>query len=179
MKLIVKFAEFDNIQLGTLNNQIVLTLTKQTSSIYLSIPTCLKYSIYSDIIEISCNSKQIADISIFNTFKNTFNTFNISMQSLLKKKILLKGLGFRSIFDTSTKIISFKLGYSHLTNLSVPDYIKQIKIKKNIILFESSDKILLGNFVKKIHKLRESDSYKGKGFSYPYNTTKLKAIKKK
>jgi len=33
--------------------------------------------------------------------------------------------------------------------------------------------------MRKIHQLKESDIYKGKGFSYKYDTKKLKIIKKK
>lgn len=179
MKLLVNFNEFDSIQLGNLNNQLILTLAKKSLCTYLSIPLCLNYSISANLLEISCNSKKNYDLSVFNTFKNTLNNFRFNLKPLVKKKLLLKGLGFKSNFDVSTRIMSFKLGYSHITNLFVPNYIKQIKVNKNTLVFESSDKILLGNFIKKIHKLKESDSYKGKGFSYPYNNTKLKIIKKK
>ena len=66
-----------------------------------------------------------------------------------------------------------------MSNLNVPDFIKNIKIKKNTILLESSDKILLGDYIKKIHELKKSDIYKGKGFSFQYENKKLKTIKKK
>ena len=92
---------------------------------------------------------------------------------------MLKGLGFRSTFDSTLSALTFKLGYSHLNTLNVPDYITNVKIKKNTILLESTDKILLGDYMRKIHQLKESDIYKGKGFSYKYDTKKLKIIKKK
>jgi ribosomal protein L6P/L9E len=180
MKLTINFADFEQINLGNVNNKVILSLVKKDKkSYYLVIPTCLTYSLFSDSIELSCNSSLEAARSIFNSFQNTFNNIKNDKQVLLKKKILLKGLGFRSVFDSTAKTVSFKLGYSHLNTMDVPDYIKQIKIKKNHILVESSDKILLGDYVKKIHQLRESDIYKGKGFSYPYDTKKLKIIKKK
>lgn len=117
------------------------------------------------------------DISIFNIFEKTINDIKNGVLSSAKKKILLKGLGFRSTFESNT--LTFKLGYSHLNTLQVPEYIKNVKIKKNTILLESSDKILLGDYMRKIHQLKESDIYKGKGFSYKYDTKKLKIIKKK
>ncbi len=176
MKTIINFSEFDQVKLGNINNKTVIILTKQGSSSYLPIPTGLNYNLSDNSIEVFSESHK--DLSLFNTFNNLYNQIK-SNNGLSKKKIILKGLGFRSTFEDSTKVLSFKLGYSHLNSLTVPDFIKNIKIKKNTILLESSDKILLGDYIKKIHQLKESDIYKGKGFSYQYENKKLKTIKKK
>ena len=179
MKLIINFSEFDQVSLGNVNNKKILTLLKNNSASYVQVPTCLDYNISNNSLEIFCNSTLQKDVSIFNIFQKTVNDIKNNVLSLAKKKILLKGLGFRSTFDSKSSTITFKLGYSHLNTLSVPEYIKNIKVKKNTILLESTDKILLGDYMKKIHQLKESDIYKGKGFSYKYDTKKLKIIKKK
>lgn len=179
MKLIINFSEFDQVSLGNVNNKKILTLLKNNSASYVQVPTCLDYNISNNSLEIFCNSTLQKDISIFNIFEKTVNDIKNNVLSLAKKKILLKGLGFRSTFDSTSSTITFKLGYSHLNTLNVPEYIKNVKVKKNTILLESTDKILLGDYMKKIHQLKESDIYKGKGFSYKYDTKKLKIIKKK
>jgi hypothetical protein len=179
MKLIINFSEFDQISIGNVNNKRVLTLTKNNSASYVQIPVSLDYNILSNSLEIFSNSTLQKDISLFNIFKKTVNDIKNNHLSSAKKKILLKGLGFRSTFDSALNTITFKLGYSHLNTLDVPEYIKNVKVKKNTILLESTDKILLGDYMKKIHQLKESDIYKGKGFSYKYDTKKLKIIKKK
>ncbi len=179
MKLIINFSEFDQISVGNVNNKRVLTLTKNNSASYVQVPAGLDYNILNNSIEIFSNSTLQKDISVFNIFKKTINDITNNNLSSAKKKILLKGLGFRSTFDSASSTITFKLGYSHLNTLSVPEYIKNVKVKKNTILLESTDKILLGDYMKKIHQLKESDIYKGKGFSYKYDTKKLKIIKKK
>ena len=176
MKTIINFSEFDQVKLGHLNNKTVLILNKQGSSFYLPIPDELKYNVSDIAIEILSDSNK--NLSLFNTFTNLLTQIK-SNSGLSKKKIILKGLGFRSTFEDSNKVLSFKLGYSHMSNLNVPDFIKNIKIKKNTILLESSDKILLGDYIKKIHELKKSDIYKGKGFSFQYENKKLKTIKKK
>jgi len=176
MKTIINFSEVDQVKLGNINNKVVIILIKQGSSFYLPIPTGLSYNLSDNSIEVSLDSNK--NLSLFTTFNNLYNQIK-SNTSLSKKKIILKGLGFRSTFEDSTKILSFKLGYSHLSSLTVPDFIKNIKIKKNTVLLESSDKILLGDYIKKIHQLKKSDIYKGKGFSYQYENKKLKTIKKK
>jgi ribosomal protein L6P/L9E len=179
MKLIINFSEFDQVSLGTINGKRVLTLSKNNSASYIQVPTCLDYTLFNNSIEIFCNSNLQKDISIFNIFNKTITDVKNGSLSLAKKKILLKGLGFRSTFDSPLSTLTFKLGYSHLNTLNVPDYITNVKIKKNTILLESTDKILLGDYMRKIHQLKESDIYKGKGFSYKYDTKKLKIIKKK
>ncbi len=176
MKTIINFSDFDQVQLGSINNKVIVVLNKQGSLHYLSIPSQLKYTLFDNLLEVTSESNK--DLPLFNTFNNLFNQIK-SSNTLSKKKILLKGLGFRSTFEDSTKTLSFKLGYSHMSNLNVPKFIKNIKIKKNTILLESSDKVLLGNYIKKIHQLKQSDIYKGKGFSYQYENKKLKIIKKK
>ena len=90
----------------------------------------------------------------------------------------LKGLGYRiTIIENRTKI-EFKIGFSHLIRLSIPNGIKA-KGKKNLLHLECKNKILLGNFVDKIVSLKLPDSYKGKGFWFKYQTKTLKIIKKK
>lgn len=179
MKVIINFSDFDKIQLGSIEKKVVLTLTKGTFSNYLVIPSCLSYSMSATGLEIFCSSNLESTISIFNIFSNTFNNIKENSNSMSKQKILLKGLGFRSTFDEISKSLSFKLGYSHINTLDVPAYIKNVKIKKNMLLLESSDKVLLGDYIRKIYSLRKSDAYKGKGFSHQYDTKKLKVIKKK
>lgn len=179
MKIIINFSDFDKVQLGSVNNKILLTVTKQNISNYLVIPSCLSYSILDNSVEVSCNSSVEKTVSIFNIFKNTFTNIKENTQTLSKQKLLLKGLGFRSTFEDNSKTLSFKLGYSHLNTLQVPAYIKNVKIKKNMLLFEASDKILLGDYIRNIYLLRKSDPYKGKGFSHQYDNKKLKVIKKK
>lgn len=176
MKTIIKFSEFDQVKLGHIDNKTVIIFNKQNSSFYLPIPNELKYTVSNGTIEVALESD--TNLALFNTFNNLLIQIKAN-SNLAKKKIILKGLGFRSTFEDSSKLLSFKLGYSHQSNFNVPDFIKNIKIKKNTLLLESSDKILLGDYVKKIHELKKSDIYKGKGFSFQYENKKLKTIKKK
>ena len=179
MKVIINFSDFDKVQLGSTNQKTLLALTKNGTSSYVVIPSCLTYSVLDTSIEVTCESKLDSVVSIFNIFQTTVINIKSAGQKISKQKILLKGLGFKSTFDDSTKTISFKLGYSHQNLLPVPEYIKNIKLKKNLILLESTDKVLLGDYIRNIYQLRKSDAYKGKGFSYQYDTKKLKVIKKK
>lgn len=179
MNILINFSDFDLVEVGTVTNKKILNLKKKNLSMYFFIPACFTYSIVKEGISLTCIHADSASISIFNAFQNILETFLRNNKTISKKKLLLKGLGFRFSFDELNKQISFKLGYSHVVHLPVYNYIKQVKMKKNTILLESSDKILLGDDIEKIYQLRKSDSYKGKGFSYPYENQKLKIIKKK
>lgn len=117
----------------------------------------------------------------YNQLNNLLEDCIRNCNAIYRKKLLLKGLGFRISLYKKSKKIQFKVGFSHLISLSIPDNIK-IRIKKkkkNIIKIESFDKVLLGNFANKIKNIRRPDCYKGKGFWYKNQKEKLKEIKKK
>jgi len=115
----------------------------------------------------------------------SFNLFFISFKNWFKciekpstLKLSLKGLGYRINFLFDKSILSFKLGFSHLKTLRIPNNIV-VFIEKNILVLQSSNSILIGNFAQKIKNLKKRDSYKGKGFSFKNESISLKEVKKK
>jgi len=98
---------------------------------------------------------------------------------ILKKKLNLKGLGFKISFSRDTKTLTFKLGYSHLILLEVPNGVDLIKVGKNYLILSGVEPVLLGNFITSIQRLRFPDAYKGKGFWKKYEKRTLKLFKKK
>ncbi len=180
MKLLVKFLDFSAFKLGFINKKTILILKTVKGTHYLNIPHFFSININNDSLEISCSSVEFS--SVFNVLESTIQNIKENKLSFFKRKLLLNGLGFRSTFDKTLNNLVFKLGYSHLSSLKVPSFIKDIKIIKKgdtTVLVESSDKILLGNYIERILYLRKSDSYKGKGFFDKYKRRKLKQIKKK
>lgn len=114
----------------------------------------------------------------FTMFQKYLTTSAKAAITNFKKKIILKGLGFKMSLEPGN-ILSFKLGFSHSVEVPVPDYISNIRIKKNILILESSNKTLLGNFTASIVRLRPPETYKEKGFYYHGDKVKLRPIKKK
>lgn len=96
---------------------------------------------------------------------------------LFKKKISLNGLGYKCQI-VENKLL-FKLNLSHSLEIDIPKYISRVTQKKNVILFESKDNILLGNFLEQVYQLRPADSYKAKGFSLDSKVKALKEVNKK
>jgi ribosomal protein L6P/L9E len=114
----------------------------------------------------------------FYQFNKSLDYFVKDSQTISKKKLILKGLGFRMNFSAETRKLELKVGFSHFIYMNVPLNLG-IKIRKNMLDIEGSDKNLLGNFVGKIRAVKIPDCYKGKGFWYKYQKESLKAIKKK
>ncbi len=177
MKTTINFLDFKHVKLGYINKKKVLILTKAARTYYLPVPKCLTFKLNLDSCEISCESDTY--FSVYNIFKSIYTNIQNDLLFSTKQKLLLKGLGFRGNVNTDENTLLFKLGYSHTSSLKIPSFVKNIKIKKSTVLLEGTDKILLGDYIQKIFRLKKSDAYKGKGFSYKYNTRKLKIIKKK
>jgi hypothetical protein len=124
------------------------------------------------------NTEDKSALIKFYQFSKTFDYFLKESQTISKKKLILKGLGFRMHFLPETNKLELKVGFSHLIYIDIPLSLR-IKIRKNTLCIEGSDKNLLGNFVSKIRAVKIPDCYKGKGFWYKYQKENLKAIKKK
>lgn len=121
--------------------------------------------------------KDLTFLRDYNTFLSTF--FSHTSSSLIKKKLYVKGLGFRLSYDYTIKQLELKLGFSHIIRVDVPPYISSINVLKNCLIVECVDKALLGNFICTIRNLKSPDSYKGKGFFFKYQKDRLKTVKKK
>lgn len=120
----------------------------------------------------------------FDKLINTIETQIYFLNKKYRKKLSLKGLGFRMRVIENTdqlkeNILELKIGYSHLKLLRFPLDIKVKIVKKTRIIIESANKVQLGNFAKEVWSTRKPDSYKGKGFWFKYEKMKLKGIKKK
>jgi len=83
-----------------------------------------------------------------------------------KQKLRLIGVGFRANILEDT--LNLKIGYSHIINYKIPEDIK-ITTSKNkgiILLVKGKELQKVRQISTEIRKLREPDSYKGKGIHY-------------
>lgn len=152
---------FKSIKVVTLNTALLLVLEGSTTN-YLKINKIVENQPEMLVVNVSEISQNLLGFS----------------RTLFKKKLRYKGLGFKINVETE-KLLTFKIGLSHIISLEIPVYISKVTVKKKDIVFESNDKILLGDFVEKIYRLKYPDAYKGKGFLIPGKIKKLKEIKKK
>ena len=123
-------------------------------------------------------SSELKDEISLNSYLTSFVFWLKQNNKVFKKKLLLKGLGFRAFLSDDKSKICFKIGFSHIIALSIPKHINNIIIEKNYITIEGDNLGIVGNFCKQIKGLRLPDSYKGKGFLYKNEVISLKPIKK-
>ena len=173
----INFEKFDKLEIISWKNKNLLIIQQESVSRYIIVPTKINCVIKLKSVEVSCLLEK--RFLGYNAFINVLTEIKNCKIFLFKQKLFLKGLGYRCNVDLEKKNLLFKIGLSHILTINIPNYVKNIVVKKTFLLFESTDKILLGNFMNKIYKLKESDIYKGKVFSFPYKKKKLKLIKKK
>ena len=106
-------------------------------------------------------------------FKNFFN----AGIKILRKRLILKGLGFKMNLSENKKYLIFKVGLSYLVNVEIPKNIS-IHINKKVLIIEGYNKVSVGNFLYVIRKIKFPESYKEKGFWIKNEKRNLKEIKK-
>lgn len=129
---------------------------------YVLVPLSVLCNKKDNVLTLVSDSKDLTLISQFNQFVTRAEMAIRTLNSTFKRKLTLKGLGFR-ITLIENRQVEFKLGFSHLIRLNIPHNIK-VRTKKNFMFLQSSDLVLLGNFINKVISLKIPDSYKGKGF---------------
>ena len=146
-----------------LNDTKFLAMHNTIGMFYLIAPESLYITREEDVLSITVKEESENSLVDLNKFCDSLNLNFKTLGLVYKKKLILKGLGFRVKVSEDKKKIECKLGYSHLIELEIPKNIR-VKAKKTLIQIEGMDKDLLGNFVNKIVSLKVPDSYKGKGF---------------
>ncbi len=175
MAVTINYSNYKNLAIGQLNGKVYFSINENNITKFVFLPSFVNYTFQANSITLSPLCEEA--VKPLDEFLKNLNS--VKEELTFKKKLRLKGLGFRISVDMVKRELLLKLGYSHLVNVEIPHYITNIRVKKNIILLESFDKISLGDFLKKVYDLRKADSYKGKGFSGQYEKKKLKVIKKK
>ena len=86
--------------------------------------------------------------------------------TLLKNKLILSGLGYKSwvIQKNKCNYIVLRIGFSFDVSLLLFSTIQIICLKYNLILTKSLNKEQLNSFSAKIRRLRKNDRYKTKVF---------------
>tara|TARA_B110001452_G_scaffold212568_1_gene183183 strand:- start:256 stop:795 length:540 start_codon:yes stop_codon:yes gene_type:complete len=113
--------------------------------------------------EISIKPKKIDKDSkrLWGMNRSLINNAVIGSSTGYEKILELVGVGYRAALKG--KILNLQLGYSHDINFEIPDGIKIVVEKQNIVKVSGSDKQHVGMVVSKIKSFRKPEPYKGKG----------------
>jgi ribosomal protein L6P/L9E len=142
---------------------------------YLVIPGNTYIYKKNDFIKLLTFRKEIQSKNFF--FYKIINWMK-NLNKKHRKFLKLKGLGLKITLSDDKKLLTLKLGFSHLVNIKIPNKLK-INIKKNRIALISDNLAFLSNFAKKIKHLKKYNNYNGRGFSYKREIKKYKTFKKK
>jgi ribosomal protein L6P/L9E len=156
---------------------------KEGKEKFVFIPKALTVNFTDDLQNLTFTYKK-KEQYLYDTFLKGFKEASSGIEILHKKKLILKGLGFRvsvepSTIDPKKRFLSFKLGFANTVEKEIPDFISDVKIKRNMLILESFHKSSLGDYAASIQRLKMPETYKEKGFYFAGQKKVLKQIKKK
>jgi large subunit ribosomal protein L6 len=160
------------------NNFFILFAFKSTLINYLYVPSFVKCELEKNNLIFSIVNLSRSQTFQYDQFLSQFQDYSKRLAKLFRKKLLLKGLGYKAALKNEESLLELKIGYSHVILVPIDKQILKVIIDKNTLIVEGFDKVAVGNFVNKIRSLKLPDSYKGKGFWYKNEIIKLKEINK-
>lgn len=115
--------------------------------------------------------------SMWGTARNIIRNMVHGVQTGFKVELEINGVGYRAA--VKGEYLNLALGKSHNTKIQIPSLIKAEAPKQTILLLESIDKELLGQFTAVVIKQRPPEPYKGKGIKRKGQYVQRKEGKKK
>jgi large subunit ribosomal protein L6 len=92
-----------------------------------------------------------------------FNNIIVGLDKGFTKSLEINGVGYRAAVQG--KVLNLQLGFSHDINFEIPEGL-EIKVDKNIITINGTDKQAVGQAAAEIRAFRPPEPYKGKGVKY-------------
>lgn len=160
------------------NNFFILFVFKNKLTNYLYVPNFAKCELKQKNLIFSVVDLSSSQLFQYNQFFSQFQDYLKRLEKPFRKKLLLKGLGYKAVLKNEESVLELKIGYSHVITVPIIKESVKVIIDKNTLIVEGFDKVEVGNFVNKIRNLKLPDSYKGKGFWHKNEVIKLKEINK-
>lgn len=108
-------------------------------------------------------------------WRQLINNMVIGTHAGFEKKLQLIGVGYRA--SVQGKLLDLQVGYSHPTQLTIPEGI-EVKVDKNVsISITGIDKQKVGQFAANVRAFKKPEPYKGKGIRYENEYVRRKAGK--
>ena len=106
--------------------------------------------------------KKNSDLNrLWGTARSNINSAIIGVSQGFEKILELNGVGFRAVLKGN--ILELQLGFSHVTTYKIPEKIKVVVEKSNVVKISGIDKVLVGKVASEIKMLKPVEPYKGKG----------------
>ena len=104
---------------------------------------------------------------VFNMIKGVTDGF--------MKELIIEGVGFKAAVQGKT--LNLLLGFTHPVIFEIPEGLTVETPKPTSVIIKGIDKVKVGQFAAKIHKVYEAEPYKGKGVRYAGEVVRRKAGK--
>ena len=98
---------------------------------------------------------------LWGTTRSHINNALIGVSAGYEKILELNGVGFRAILKGN--ILELQIGFSHNVTYKIPEEIKVVVEKSNIVKISGIDKELVGKIASEIKMLKPVEPYKAKG----------------
>ena len=98
---------------------------------------------------------------LWGTTRSLINSALIGVSVGFEKVLELSGVGFRAILKGN--ILQLQIGFSHDVSYKIPEGIKVVVEKSNIVKISGIDKELVGKVSSEIKMLKPVEPYKAKG----------------
>lgn len=128
-----------------------------------------------DQILVLLDEKQQTPTMFQGLYRSLINNMVTGVTQGFEKKLELKGVGYRAAVQGQK--INMQLGFSHPTEIPIPNGLNVVVDKNVSISISGADKHLVGQFASKLHHLRKPEPYKGKGVHYLGQYVRRKAGK--
>ncbi|MFH0844207.1 MAG: 50S ribosomal protein L6 [Pseudomonadota bacterium] len=152
----------------------ILTVKGPKGELELKMNPMVRMDREQDIIVLSVEDGNKASKALHGLFRSHIANMVMGVTKGFERILEIVGVGYKA--ELSGKTAIFHLGYSHPINFPLPEGI-EAKIEKTRIILSGIDKALLGETAAKIRRLREPETYKGKGIRYTDEIIKKKAGK--
>lgn len=172
----IKIPAGKEIFLYSIDNINLLISSTSLDKKYVIIPRFISFSMDKENLNFSY---KLEDEEKFNKFLFNLNFWLKNITRLYRQTLFLKGLGFKASFSEDKNTLLLKLGFSHLSYITIPIERILVKLNKNSVIIEGFDSVEVGNFASGIRRLKFPDIYKGKGIWYKNEVKTLKELKKK
>lgn len=135
----------------------------------------LKVTLEGDEIIVSLDENSAHMGNMHGLWRQLINNMVLGTTAGFERKLQLIGVGYRAAVQG--RVLDLQLGYSHPTQLNIPNGI-DVKVDKNTFLVVTGiDKQAVGQFASNVRAIRPPEPYKGKGVRYEDEFVRRKAGK--
>jgi large subunit ribosomal protein L6 len=146
---------------------------------FIKIPSFIFSFIHDDLKNTLTFCSRANEVKSLEKFYTFLINWLRNLTRSFRKKLTLKGLGYKAILTNNNELLELKLGLSHIVKVLIPKEKILIKVNKQAIVVEGCDKSFVGSFAAGIKNFKVPDMYKGKGIWYKNEKIILKELKKK